>query len=170
MAVGMCGPSAAMFFDRRVTRVNWPDELDLMNTECQDTFGVTVEVRRVSKSAINVETGQRAISQTLSRMVPAIRGEVRSVGFSPGGGRSQHVTEVSYEILCKDMVINPLDPDQNSFPPSPVRKGDLIIDPNLTIASSGSGDAKPQTMEVERVDLSVDRRFWMVTTRGSEKV
>ena len=142
----------------------WQTELDLMNTDTQDVFGVDITLERVLKGDIDLDTG--AVTETLvgSVTVKAIRREPRSIPFSPGGGSQQHVTEIVYEILTSD-----LDHSQTGDTPpyGPVRKGDIIKDPDLDRYTATSGDSVEQKLSVSNVERSVDQRFWIVTARGS---
>lgn len=161
----------AFYWPQRDLYGMWQDELDILNRDTQDVFGVTVQVRREVKGALNIETGATPTVSSSTISVRAVRGEPRTSEFSPGGGGSQHVVEVVYEILTKDLrgESAPLNPGVPSIPPGPIRKGDIIIDPSLLVYADGDHDGQAQELVVRRVDLSVDRRFYIVTARGSEK-
>lgn len=145
--------------------MSWAEELDLMNTETQATFGDDITIERVSKSALNTSTGARTVTPVGSVTVKAIPSEVRKVPYSPGGGRTQHTVEVVYEILCSALQ----NADTGDTEPyAPIRKGDRIKDANLDVPSASGGDGNEQMLVVDTVERSVDRRFWRVTARGEE--
>lgn len=131
------------------------NELDIMNADVQSTFAVPLVLRRQTKGTIDPNTGAATVSATINLPIVAVRLDTIKASFSPGGGRSQNIDEVVYEIN-KDQVPDPtLSPgDPQLFPPP--RKGDLIID--------GS-----RSLSVEHVREMIDRKVWVVSTRQSEK-
>lgn len=146
--------------------MSWQDEQDLMNADCQSTFGKPVSFTRQTKGGVDPDTGAETIIGTATRTVSAIYGEPEVQAFTGSSGRTQRIVRMTFEIEVADLDEDLLGPGAGPF--GPIREGDIITTPDLTVAMNGSGDGAGIDYTVKHAPLSADGRFYKVTAFRSE--